>query len=205
MGNLEKPLTWGLVILLLGYLFVANCECGKDATCKLNNGFNIGFEDTTEEVKQEIKVEIKVEDENIDVDSIVDAVLEDIDMEDDADTVIEINIDLTEDEGETSYFESSDGLPKFPGGETALMQHIKENVNYPEAAKKNNIQGKVYTQYIVETDGSISNINIAKGVDELLNIEAMRVIATLPKYEAAGIIDGKKVKVKMTIPINFTL
>ena len=98
MGNLEKPLTWGLVILLLGYLFVANFECGEDATCKLNNGFNIGFEDTTEEVKQEIRVEIKVEDENIDVDSIVDAVLENIDMEGDVDTVIKINIDLTEEE-----------------------------------------------------------------------------------------------------------
>jgi len=71
--------------------------------------------------------------------------------------------------------------------------------------KRTIFKDKVCTQYIVETDGSISNVNIAKGVDELLNIEAMRVIATLPKYEAAGIIDGKKVKVKMTIPINFTL
>ena len=141
MGNMEKPLTWGLVIVLLGYLFVVNCECGEESACPLNNGFNIGFEDDATEVKKEIKVEIQVEDENIDVDSIVDAVLEDIDMEGDVDTVIEINTDLTEDESETSYFESSDGLPKFPGGATALMQHIKENVNYPEAAKKNNIQG----------------------------------------------------------------
>jgi len=141
MGNLEKPLTWVLGIVFVGYLFIANCECGEGSICPLNNGFNIGFEEATEEVTQEIRVEIKVEDENIDVDSIVDAVLEDIDMEGDVDTVIEINTDLTEDESETSYFESSDGLPKFPGGATALMQHIKENVNYPEAAKKNNIQG----------------------------------------------------------------
>ena len=54
MGNLEKPVTWGLVILFLGYLFVANCKCGEDVTCKLNNGFNIGFEETTEEAKKTI-------------------------------------------------------------------------------------------------------------------------------------------------------
>jgi len=96
MGNLEKPLTWGLVIVLLGYLFVANCECGEDATCPLNNGFNIGFEENSDDVKQEIGLEIQVEDENLKIDSIVDAVLENIDMEGDVDTVIEINIDLTQ-------------------------------------------------------------------------------------------------------------
>ena len=102
MGNLEKPLTWGLVIVLLGYLFVANCECGEESTCPLNNGFNIGFEDGATEVNKEIRVEIQLEDESIDVDSIVDAVLEDIDMEGDSDTLIEINIDLTEEEEETT-------------------------------------------------------------------------------------------------------
>ncbi|MBT5750134.1 MAG: hypothetical protein HOI39_03305 [Flavobacteriales bacterium] len=102
MGNLEKPLTWGLVIVLLGYLFVINCECGEENTCTLNNGFNIGIEDDAIEVKKKIRVEIQVEDENLDVDSIVDTVLEDIEMEGDVDTLIEINIDLTEDEEETT-------------------------------------------------------------------------------------------------------
>ena len=50
MGNLEKPLTWGLTILLLGYLFVANCKCGEESTCELNNGFNIELEDGADEV-----------------------------------------------------------------------------------------------------------------------------------------------------------
>ena len=93
MGNLEKPLTWGLVIVLLGYLFVANCEFGENSTCTLNNGFNIGFEDDTEEVRQEIRVEIQVEDESLDVDSIIDAVLEDIDMKGNIDTLIEIELE----------------------------------------------------------------------------------------------------------------
>ncbi|HIG32977.1 MAG TPA: hypothetical protein EYQ09_06045 [Flavobacteriales bacterium] len=92
MGNLEKPLTWGLTILLLGYLFVANCKCGEEASCTANNGFNIESENETIDVNQEIKIEIQVEDENLNVDSIVDAVLEDIDMEGNIDTVIKIDL-----------------------------------------------------------------------------------------------------------------
>ncbi|MDC0249334.1 hypothetical protein OAK24_00465 [Flavobacteriales bacterium] len=86
MGNLEKPLTWVLAIVLLGYLFIANCECGEGTTCTLNNGFNIGYESDTK-LAEDISVEIKVADKSIDVDSIVDAVLEEIEL--DAETVEE--------------------------------------------------------------------------------------------------------------------
>ena len=96
MGNLEKPLTWGLVIVLLGYLFIANCDCEKEASCRANNDFNIESENLDSEVKQEIKVEIQIEDESLNVDSILGAVLEDIDTEGNLDTVIKI--DLTEEE-----------------------------------------------------------------------------------------------------------
>ena len=54
MGNLEKPLTWGLTILLLGYLFVANCKCGEESTCELNNGFNIELKDGADEVTSDL-------------------------------------------------------------------------------------------------------------------------------------------------------
>ena len=80
MGNLEKPLTWGLAIVLLGYLFIANCECGEGTTCPINNGFNMGYESDAKS-EEDISIDIKVEDENIDVDSIVDAVLEEIELE----------------------------------------------------------------------------------------------------------------------------
>ena len=96
MGNLEKPLTWGLVIVLLGYLFIANWDCGEEASCTANNDFNIESENLDSEVKQEIKVEIQIEDESLNVDSILGAVLEDIDTEGNLDTVIKI--DLTEEE-----------------------------------------------------------------------------------------------------------
>ena len=99
MGNLEKPLTWGLVIVLLGYLFIANCDCGEESSCRANNDFNIESEVESDDVKQKIKVEIQIEDESLNVDSILGAVLENIDTEGNLDTVIKI--DLTEEEKTT--------------------------------------------------------------------------------------------------------
>ena len=85
MGKFEKPLTWIFIIGILGYLFMENyykTECSS-------------------EVKKEIRVEIKVEDENLNIDRMVDTVIENIDIEGDVDTVIKINIDLTEEEETT--------------------------------------------------------------------------------------------------------
>ena len=92
MGNLEKPLTWVLVIVLLGYFFISNCNFGGEASCSENNGFNIESVNETIDIKQEIQGEIQVEDENLNVDSLVNGVLEDIDMEGDIDTLIEIDL-----------------------------------------------------------------------------------------------------------------
>ena len=92
MGNLEKPLTWVLVIVLLGYFFISNCDFREEDSCSANNGFNIESVNKMIDVKQEIQHEIQVEDENLNADSIVDAVLEDIDIEGDINTVIEIDL-----------------------------------------------------------------------------------------------------------------
>jgi hypothetical protein len=78
MGNLEKPLTWGLVIVLLGYLFITNCDCGEESSCRANNDFNIESEVESDDVKQEIQAE----DENLNVDSMLGEVLERFDYPD---------------------------------------------------------------------------------------------------------------------------
>jgi hypothetical protein len=97
MGNLEKPLTWGLAIVLLGYLFIANCECGEGTTCQLNNGFNIGYESDAKTEEEGSVTIIWGEDKNINVDSVVGAVLEEIEIDNFVgDTVIEVNTDLRE-------------------------------------------------------------------------------------------------------------
>ena len=82
MGNLEKPLTWGLVIVLLGYLFIANCDCGEEASCRANNDFNIEFEDDAVDVKlNELKVEVYTTNsspKNANIDSALNVVLDEL-------------------------------------------------------------------------------------------------------------------------------
>ena len=83
MGNLEKPLTWGLVIVFVGYLFIANCECGEGSTCPLNNGFNISNTDINGDVLKVDAPETVEEDEE-DVESIEE---DEIDDEEDLEEV----------------------------------------------------------------------------------------------------------------------
>jgi TonB family protein len=102
-------------------------------------------------------------------------------------------------------FVEVDEMPVFKGGDAGLIQYIAENTRYPENAKTKGIQGKVIVRFAVEADGSIDKISILKGVDPELDMEAIRVVQTLPKFEKPGIKDGKDVAVWYMIPINFTL
>ena len=102
-------------------------------------------------------------------------------------------------------FVEVDELPVFKGGEAGLMQYIAENTRYPENAKTKGITGKVIVRFAVEADGSVDKISILKGVDPELDMEAIRVVQTLPKFEKPGIKDGKPVAVWFMIPINYTL
>ena len=102
-------------------------------------------------------------------------------------------------------FVEVDELPVFKGGEAGLMQYIAENTRYPENAKNKGITGKVIVRFAVEADGSVDKISILKGVDPELDMEAIRVVQTLPKFEKPGIKDGKPVAVWFAIPINYTL
>jgi TonB family protein len=102
-------------------------------------------------------------------------------------------------------FVEVDELPVFKGGEAGLLQYIAENTRYPENAKTKGIQGKVIVRFAVEADGSVDKISILKGVDPELDMEAIRVVQTLSKFEKPGIKDGKAVAVWFMIPINFTL
>ncbi len=85
-----------------------------------------------------------------------------------------------------------------------LMKHISKNFKFPELAKQMGIQGKVYVNFVIEKNGSISNVTIARGVDKLLDDEAIRVVKTLPKFQPAKQ-RGKPVRMQYTIPINAKL
>lgn len=99
-------------------------------------------------------------------------------------------------------FTVADELPKFSDGNVA--EYFAKNIRYPADAQKRGVQGRVICQYIVEKDGSISSVNVIRGVDPLIDAEACRVIYTMPKW-IPGKQNGKIVRVKYTIPINFHL
>ena len=109
-----------------------------------------------------------------------------------------------EDAEKPKVFDVVENMPEFPGGMTAMMQFLAENVCYPEAAEKAGTQGRVIATFIVEKDGSITNIKIVKSVSEELDAEAKRVIEAMPNWKP-GKQSGEPVRVKYTIPITFRL
>lgn len=97
-----------------------------------------------------------------------------------------------------------ENMPEFPGGSMAMMQYLSGNIKYPEEARDNNIQGRVIIQFVVEKDGSISNVEVIKSVHELLDSEALRCVSAMPAW-TPGTQRGKPIRVSYTIPINFKL
>ena len=95
-------------------------------------------------------------------------------------------------------------MPEYPGGVGELMKFLSTNVKYPVIAQENEIQGRVIVQFVVKKDGSIEDVQIAKGVDPVLDKEALRVISSMPKW-TPGKQDGKAVNVKYTVPVMFRL
>ena len=95
-------------------------------------------------------------------------------------------------------------MPEFPGGMGECMKFLSKNIQYPEEAMKNDVQGRVIVQFVVKKDGSISDPTIARGVNPLLDKEALRVINAMPKWKP-GMHEGKAVNVKYTIPVAFKL
>lgn len=94
--------------------------------------------------------------------------------------------------------------PSFPGGREELFKYLAYNVRYPIDAAKNKIEGRVLVTFVVEHDGSISNVNVANSVYPSLDKESIRVVSGMPKW-IPGKANGKTIRVKYTIPITFRL
>jgi protein TonB len=103
-----------------------------------------------------------------------------------------------------TVFDVVEQMPEYPGGIAALFEYLMKNVKYPADAEKQKIEGRVIATFIVETDGSISNIEVAKPVFPSLDAEAVRVVSSSPKWEP-GRQDGKAVPVRYTFPVIFKL
>jgi protein TonB len=94
--------------------------------------------------------------------------------------------------------------PSFPGGNAALMSWLSSNIHYPPVAEENGIQGRVVVSFVVEPDGSISNVQVVRGVDPSLDKEAIRVTKAMPKW-IPGKQNGQAVRVKYNLPVTFKL
>ena len=121
-----------------------------------------------------------------------------------------LSIQTTEDnpawalESNDSIYNIVEQMPKFPGGEQAMMEYVSRNVKYPESAKENNLQGRVIVKFVIEKDGTVSNVEVGRGWGNELDDEAVRVVKAMPKWKP-GKQDGKPVRVSFLLPINFKL
>lgn len=107
-------------------------------------------------------------------------------------------------EEENKVFDIVEQQPLFPGGPTALMKYLSENTKYPVVAQENGVQGRVTVQFVVEKDGSISDVHVLRGVDPSLDKEAVRVVKSMPRW-TPGKQNGITVRVNYRVPVLFRL
>jgi len=109
-----------------------------------------------------------------------------------------------EESNEIFDFAKVEKMPEFPGGMQALMKYLSSNINYPQDAIETGIYGRVYISFVVEKDGSITDVQVTRSVHPSLDKEAARVVKNMPKW-APGKQLNKPVRVRYTLPVNFRL
>ena len=105
---------------------------------------------------------------------------------------------------ENKVFDVVEQMPSFPGGPQALLQYLNSNVKYPVVAQENGVQGRVVISFVVEKDGSVTDVQVAKSVDPSLDKEAQRVVKSMPHW-IPGKQNGSAVRVKYVVPVSFKL
>jgi len=178
--------------------------------------FQQQVDDTPEEIipitKQEIKPPPPPPPRQVTVINIVedDVDIEDdleLDVEVDQETIIEDFVPMVSDEEEVEemeIFTVVESMPSYPGGDAARMKFLQENIRYPQMARESGIQGTVYATFVVEPDGSVSDVRVVRAIGGGCDEEAIRVIKLMPRWNA-GQQRGKPVRVQFTMPIRFTL
>ncbi|MGM0530888.1 MAG: energy transducer TonB [Bacteroidota bacterium] len=150
---------------------------------------DLNIVDDDVEIEDELRLEQSEADENTEVS--VDAFAEE---------------EEEEEEEENEVFVVVENMPEFQGGDiNAFRKYVQENIEYPTAAAENGIEGSVFVRFVVDTDGSISNVEVMRGVDPALDEEAKRVIMNAPADWEPGEQRGETVRVQFTIPIVFKL
>jgi TonB family C-terminal domain len=109
-----------------------------------------------------------------------------------------------EEESAQHIFTVVEKAPSFPGGDTEMMKFVNGAIRYPVIAQENGIQGRVICSFVINSDGSVVDITVVRGVDPSLDREAVRVLGTMPRW-SPGEQRGKPVRVKYVMPIHFRL
>lgn len=133
----------------------------------------------------------------------------DIDVEADETTEVQqynapVEVKEEEEAEELEIFQVVEAMPEFPGGESARIEFLRSNIKYPQIAKESGIQGKVYVTFVVERDGSVTDVQILRGIGGGCDEEAVRVVKIMPKWNP-GKQRNKPVRVQFNMPIVFQL
>ena len=106
--------------------------------------------------------------------------------------------------GQDSIYRVTEVMPQYPGGPNEMMRYIQENIKYPQSAKDNKIEGRVFVSFVIEKDGSITTAAVMRGIDKECDAEALRVVSSMPKW-TPGQHKGEVVRTQFTIPIYYKL
>jgi protein TonB len=139
---------------------------------------------TQDELSQKVSTEVPQEEENV--------------------APVEEKPQVIEQKPEAEIFTVVEEQPQYPGGEAALMKYLQENIKYPEEAKELGIQGRVFVTFVVEVDGSITDVKVLRGIGGGCDQEAVRVVKSMSKW-IPGKQRGVPVRVQFNLPIKFTL
>ncbi len=146
--------------------------------------------------------------------TIIEIVEDDVEIEDDIEIDVEadqetemeeyIPVEEEEEAEEAQIFTVVESMPGFPGGESARIKYLNENIKYPQMARESGIQGRVFVTFVVEKDGKVTDVRVLRGIGGGCDEEAVRVIKNMPNWNA-GKQRGKPVRVQFNMPILFKL
>jgi len=202
--------------LIIALLVVFGAFSMKSYNKQTVNQLQVAVDDAPEEIipitEQKVKppppppprqvTQIKIVEDDVQVEDDLD-----IDVEADDNTEFEEYIPPETDEEEVEeqqIFQVVENMPEFPGGRAALMKYLATNIKYPPYAKEAGIQGRVFINFVVEKDGSITAVKVLRGIGGGCDEEAVRVVKNMPKWKP-GMQRGKPVRVSFNLPVKFTL
>ena len=153
------------------------------------------------EVVEKVEAAEESEEENVTTPEIV---TEEEVVEEQKEEELKVDTPVDEVEDEVKALNEIDELPVFPGGNAQLIKWLTQNLKYPESAKNDKVGGKVIVEFVVNANGSVSDVKLVKNVEPRLDSEALRVVRMMPVWKA-GMLGGKPCRTLVKLPIVFKL